>query len=177
MSSVKTVYLVETEDFVRAKIGEVLAVYDVDAQVEIVADPELAGDSCPVLSMSKPLRIGTVLDDIARACNASAAQKFLDLGKVGKIDLQKGLFLRSGNEEGVRLTEKEVALLVLLHGQKEGNAVSRDVLLEKIWRYSEGVETHTAETHIYRLRQKIEADPTRPEILKTNDLGYYLAFE
>ena len=52
--------------------------------------------------------------------------------------------------------------------------VSRDVLLHDVWGYNAGVTTHTLETHIYRLRQKIERDPSQAEILVTEGGGYKL---
>ncbi|MBX6426114.1 MAG: response regulator transcription factor [Variibacter sp.] len=73
----------------------------------------------------------------------------------------------------IRLTEKEAAILRYLYraGQKP---VSRDVLLQEVWGYNSGVTTHTLETHIYRLRQKIEQDASNPSILVTDAGGYKL---
>jgi len=73
----------------------------------------------------------------------------------------------------VRLTEKETAILRYLYraGQK---AVSREILLQEVWGYNSGVTTHTLETHIYRLRQKIEKDAATPAILVTEAGGYKL---
>jgi DNA-binding response OmpR family regulator len=79
------------------------------------------------------------------------------------------------NEKGqkVRLTEKETAILKYLYraGQK---VVNRDTLLHEVWGYNSGVTTHTLETHIYRLRQKIEKEPARAELLITEGGGYKL---
>jgi DNA-binding response OmpR family regulator len=52
--------------------------------------------------------------------------------------------------------------------------VSRDVLLHEVWGYNAGVTTHTLETHIYRLRQKIELDPSHTQLLVTEAGGYKL---
>jgi DNA-binding response OmpR family regulator len=73
----------------------------------------------------------------------------------------------------IRLTEKETAILKFLYraGQR---VVSRDVLLHEVWGYNAGVTTHTLETHIYRLRQKIEKDPSNAELLVTETGGYKL---
>ena len=73
----------------------------------------------------------------------------------------------------VRLTEKETAILRYLYraGQK---AVSRETLLQEVWGYNSGVTTHTLETHIYRLRQKVEKDAAAPSILVTEAGGYKL---
>ena len=74
----------------------------------------------------------------------------------------------------VRLTEKETSILRYLYraGQRP---VSRETLLQEVWGYNSGVTTHTLETHIYRLRQKIERDAAAPAILVTEAGGYKLA--
>jgi DNA-binding response OmpR family regulator len=73
----------------------------------------------------------------------------------------------------VRLTEKETAILRYLYraGQKP---VTRETLLQEVWGYNSGVTTHTLETHIYRLRQKVEKDAGAPAILVTEAGGYKL---
>lgn len=73
----------------------------------------------------------------------------------------------------VRLTEKETSILKYLYRAGE-KVVTRDVLLHEVWGYNAGVTTHTLETHIYRLRQKIEIDPSNAEILLTEMGGYKL---
>ncbi|GGE99687.1 response regulator transcription factor [Stappia taiwanensis] len=73
----------------------------------------------------------------------------------------------------VRLTEKETSILKFLYRAGE-KPVTRDVLLHKVWGYNSGVTTHTLETHIYRLRQKIERDPSNAELLVTEAGGYKL---
>jgi len=80
------------------------------------------------------------------------------------------------NEKGgkVRLTEKETAILRFLF-RAGGQTVSRDILLREVWGYNAQVTTHTLETHIYRLRQKIESDPAQTKILITEPGGYRLS--
>ncbi len=73
----------------------------------------------------------------------------------------------------IRLTEKETSILKYLYRQGE-KVVTRDVLLHEVWGYNAGVTTHTLETHIYRLRQKIEKDPSNAELLVTETGGYKL---
>jgi DNA-binding response OmpR family regulator len=73
----------------------------------------------------------------------------------------------------VRLTEKETAILEYLY-QTGDRMVNRETLLGKVWGYNAGVTTHTLETHVYRLRQKIEVDPSRAAILVTDPGGYRL---
>ena len=73
----------------------------------------------------------------------------------------------------IRLTEKETAILKFLYRAGD-KSVTRDVLLHEVWGYNSGVTTHTLETHIYRLRQKIERDPSNAELLVTESGGYKL---
>lgn len=73
----------------------------------------------------------------------------------------------------IRLTEKETAILKYLY-RAGSTVVGRDTLLGEVWGYNAGVTTHTLETHVYRLRQKIEADPSNAEILVTEPGGYRL---
>jgi DNA-binding response OmpR family regulator len=72
-----------------------------------------------------------------------------------------------------KLTDKETAILKFLH-RAGGQSVTRPVLLEKVWGYTSKVETHTLETHIYRLRQKLEANPANGSLLVTEAGGYRL---
>jgi len=72
----------------------------------------------------------------------------------------------------VRLTEKETNILKFLY--RSGETVPRETLLHEVWGYNPAVTTHTLETHIYRLRQKIEANPGHAQILVTETGGYRL---
>ena len=74
----------------------------------------------------------------------------------------------------IRLTEKETSILKFLYRATE-SVVPRDTLLHEVWGYNAGVTTHTLETHIYRLRQKIELDPSNARLLVTESGGYRLA--
>ena len=78
------------------------------------------------------------------------------------------------DDRKIRLTEKETNILKFLYRSTEG-VVPRDVLLHEVWGYNAGVTTHTLETHIYRLRQKIEPDPSNARLLVTDSGGYRLA--
>ena len=76
----------------------------------------------------------------------------------------------------IRLTEKEAAILKFLYRAGD-RAVARQVLLNEVWGYNAAVTTHTLETHIYRLRQKIEPDPANARLLVTEGGGYRLVPE
>lgn len=75
-------------------------------------------------------------------------------------------------EKKIRLTEKETNILKFLY--RSGETVPRETLLHEVWGYNPAVTTHTLETHIYRLRQKIEANPGQARILVTESGGYRL---
>jgi DNA-binding response OmpR family regulator len=75
-------------------------------------------------------------------------------------------------EKKIRLTEKETNILKFLY--RSGATVARETLLHEVWGYNPAVTTHTLETHIYRLRQKIESNPGQAQILVTESGGYRL---
>ncbi|TCZ64367.1 response regulator transcription factor [Roseicella aquatilis] len=83
------------------------------------------------------------------------------------------LLLDPGKNRKVRLTDKECRILkYLLRANAE--PVNRATLLADVWGFNSGVTTHTLETHIYRLRQKMEADPANPQLLLTDRGAYRL---
>jgi DNA-binding response OmpR family regulator len=84
----------------------------------------------------------------------------------------KKLLHDTANNRRIRLTDKETAVLKYLYRSEA--AVNRQILMHEVWGYNSTVTTHTLETHIYRLRQKIEADPGRPSLLVTEGGGYRL---
>ena len=81
--------------------------------------------------------------------------------------------LVDGDARKIRLTEKETAILKYLYRAGE-KPVSREELLAEVWGYNAGVTTHTLETHVYRLRQKIEPEPGSAKLLLTEAGGYRL---
>ena len=74
--------------------------------------------------------------------------------------------IEDATEKKVRLTEKETSILKFLYRAGD-KVVGRDTFLGEVWGYNAGVTTHTLETHVYRLRQKIELNPSNAEILVT----------
>ena len=94
---------------------------------------------------------------------------------IGPYSFRPGakLLVDAGGRKKVRLTEKETAILKYLY-RAGHRIIGRDILLNEVWGYNSGVTTHTLETHVYRLRQKIERDPGRAEILVTEPGGYRL---
>ena len=83
------------------------------------------------------------------------------------------MLVNADSNRKIHLTEKETAILKYLYRMGD-RPVTREVLLDEVWGYNAGVTTHTLETHIYRLRQKIEPEPTNARILVTEPGGYRL---
>ena len=123
--------------------------------------------------VTKPFRFGVLLARI-RAHLRQHEQSEDAIFKVGPYTFKPAakMLLREDNRK-VRLTEKETAIIKFLLRAGE-QVVSRDVLLHDVWGYNAGVTTHTLETHVYRLRQKIERDPAHAELLVTEGGGYKL---
>lgn len=124
-------------------------------------------------AMTLPVKAAALVSAIRSRLNRPVtAERLIPIGTY-TLDTYNSLLI--GGEEGrdLRLTEKEVAILVCLH-KAGGTIVGRQTLLDTVWGYAQDVETHTLETHIYRLRQKIEKDPANPSIIKTEEDGYTL---
>jgi DNA-binding response OmpR family regulator len=123
--------------------------------------------------VTKPFRLGVLLARI-RAQLRQHEQSEDAVFTIGPYTFRpSSKLLMSPKGTKIRLTEKETAILRYLYraGQKP---VSRETLLQEVWGYNSGVTTHTLETHVYRLRQKIERDPSNAEILVTESGGYKL---
>ena len=124
--------------------------------------------------ITKPFRLGVLLARL-RAHIRQHERSDDAVFTIGPYTFQPSNKLLVNNEDDkkVRLTDKETAILKYLYraGEKD---VSRDVLLDEVWGYNASVTTHTLETHVYRLRQKIEADPSNAVILITEPGGYRL---
>lgn len=125
------------------------------------------------LLLSPPFRFGTILDKIRAFQNTSKSIPDTILIGASVFKPDEELFYPPQHDP-IPLTEKETSLLIYLW-QARGKTVSRDFLLREIWGYQAKLETHTLETHIYRLRQKIEPNPTDPQLILTDDNGYHLA--
>lgn len=123
--------------------------------------------------VTKPFRFGVLLARI-RAHLRQHEQSEDAIFKVGPYTFKPSakLLIREDNKK-IKLTEKETAIIKFLYRANE-QVIGRDVLLQDVWGYNAGVTTHTLETHIYRLRQKIERDPSHAEILVTEGGGYRL---
>ena len=123
--------------------------------------------------VTKPFRFAVLLARIRAQLRQHEASDdaLFQIGPYTFKPSSKHLVAEKGTK--LRLTEKETAILRFLY-RAGGVAVMRDVLLREVWGYNANVTTHTLETHIYRLRQKIERDPANAKLLVTEAGGYKL---
>ncbi|MGI8840680.1 MAG: response regulator transcription factor [Caulobacteraceae bacterium] len=138
------------------------------------ADTILGLDSGASDYVTKPFKFNILLARI-RAQLRSHEQSETAVFHIGPYEFRPAAKMLVGDKgRKLRLTDKEANILKYLY-RAGGKAVARDELLERVWGYNAGVTTHTLETHIYRLRQKIEADPGAARLLLTEAGGYRLA--
>ncbi|HJS45321.1 MAG TPA: response regulator transcription factor [Rhizomicrobium sp.] len=151
---------------------------------QLAADLREQGLNCPLLlltdgeapatpeSLARPFRISVLLARL-HALNTHHAPADDAAVRIGPYTFHPSAKLLQAEGRKVRLTEKETNILKFLHASC--GTVPRDILLHEVWGYSPAVATHTLETHIYRLRKKIEQDPANAQILLTEGGGYRLS--
>ena len=106
-----------------------------------------------ILFEELPNRIDKILDKI----NIHLIKQKYNLQsnlKIGEYSLDLNSRTIFKNQKKLNLTEREIDILIFLSKQKEPQKI--DILQNKVWNYSSNLETHTVETHIYRLRKKIK---------------------
>jgi DNA-binding response OmpR family regulator len=135
------------------------------------ADTILGLDSGANDYVTKPFRFAVLLARIRAQLREQSEDAVFQIARFTFKPAAKLLLDEKGAK--IRLTEKETSILKYLYRTGE-KVVSREVLLQEVWGYNAGVTTHTLETHIYRLRQKIEKDPSNAEVLVTETGGYKL---
>ena len=140
------------------------------------------GDSDTILGLdagandyvSKPFKFAVLLARI-RAQLRSHEQSEDAVFRIGPYEFRPATkLLVDEKQKKIRLTEKETSILKYLYRAGE-TPVTREELLTEVWGYNAGVTTHTLETHVYRLRQKIEPDASGAKLLLTEAGGYRLA--
>lgn len=138
------------------------------------ADTILGLDSGANDYVSKPFRLGVLLARL-RAQLRQHEQSEDAVFAIAHYSFRPAskLLLDEDTGKKVRLTEKETAILKYLYRAGD-RPIGRDTLLGEVWGYNAAVTTHTLETHVYRLRQKIEKDPSQARILLTEPGGYRL---
>lgn len=129
----------------------------------------------PLLSLAqgRKERLGDLMAQMERMIEDPAL--WLEDFKVGPYVFSPSeKTLCEGEKDAIPLTDRETDILIFLARHAQGGPVSRDALLKNVWRYHEDADTHTLETHIYRLRQKMERRADAPEVLVTAEGGYKL---
>ncbi|GEO80815.1 winged helix-turn-helix domain-containing protein [Pararhodospirillum oryzae] len=125
--------------------------------------------------MTKPVRLAELLARLAalRPCAPARTSPPLPVGAFWFHPDERMLIGRADGAR-IRLTDKESALLAALcrHGD---TGASREALLHEVWDYGSAVDTHTLETHVYRLRRKLDPDPAQESVLLTTEGGYRLS--
>jgi DNA-binding response OmpR family regulator len=140
------------------------------ADADTIAGLEAGADDY----VTKPFKFGVLLARI-RAHLRSHEQSENAVFRIGLYEFRPAQkLLLDAKQKKIRLTEKETSILKYLY-RAPGHSASRDELLAEVWGYNAGVTTHTLETHIYRLRQKIEPEPNSARLLLTESGGYRLA--
>ena len=130
--------------------------------------PQNSLPSLDFSSLSRPMRI---LDLLSHIENLPYSQVILF--SHFSLDLRDKILKNLEVNECQRVTEKECQLLYFFYKNK-GLEISKETLLKEIWAYHPEAETHTLETHIYRLRQKLEQDPNVPQVLLNCKDGYWI---
>ncbi len=117
----------------------------------------------------------TTLKDINKIIETRVAKNQFNINSAIKIKnyfLDKNEKKLSKDNNSIILTEKEIKLLELL--LENQNPISKNEILSKVWHYSNDADTHTVETHIYRLRKKITENFLDENFINNNKKGYYL---
>ena len=168
----------------RQMLREAIAFAVIGLGETVATDLRNHGLSCPMLlltdgeaptaheSLAKPFRFSALLARL-HGLNTHQAAGDDKTVKIGPYTFHPSAKMLQADGRKVRLTEKETNILKFLHAS--AGTVPREILLHEVWGYGPAVATHTLETHIYRLRKKIEQDPGKAQILLTEGGGYRLS--
>ena len=150
----------------------IIMISNVDTDVDAILGLDAGANDY----VTKPFKIKVLMARLRAQIRQHEQSEYV-VFRIGPYTFRPGAKMLLDNETNkkVRLTDKETAIIKYLH-LCNGRVVSRDVLLGEIWGYHADLTTHTLETHVYRLRQKIERDPSKVKLLVTETNGYRLVF-
>jgi DNA-binding response OmpR family regulator len=148
----------------------ILMLTGADTDADLILGHDAGANDC----IAKPFRLGVLLAKLRAQIHQHDRCDDV-IFSIGPYRFQPSnkMLVRDTDQYKFRLTDKETAILKYLYRAGD-KVVSREVLLDEVWGYSANVTTHTLETHVYRLRQKIEPDPSNVTILITEPGGYRL---
>ena len=157
------------------KVLEDLLQKDLKAPLIFLSSAE-GSDNSKVYNISKPFSLSLFLDNLKASINKfeNSAEGVLEFNRYVLYPIRKEI-LNLRNNETTKLTEKEVSIIKYLYKNKD-KIVGKQDLMQEVWGYVADVATHTVETHIYRLRQKVEHDNPSAQLILTSDGGYQLKF-
>src|SRR5216683_390960 len=164
----KKILLVDDDQALRTVLAEQLDLYDGFNTIQV-------GTAAEGLEKAKLAHYDAILLARLRAHLRQHERSEDAVMTIGPYEFHPAakMLVEKGGKKKIRLTDKEASILKYLFRAGD-RPVARDVLLNEVWGYNAGVTTHTLETHIYRLRQKIEKDPASAVILITDRGGYRL---
>ena len=146
------------------------------APIILLSSQETNNNACVHHIIYKPITLSSFLDDIKASINIfeKSSDGKLEFNQYILDPSRKEIFnLR--NNTTTKLTEKEVAIIKYLYKNRD-KTIGKNDLIQEVWGYSADVYTHTVETHIYRLRQKVEQEDASAQLITTSDGGYSLKF-
>ncbi len=147
-----------------------------DKAAAVITTERLPGQwPVPVVAVEekdKPIRISRLLAELRRALGRQAADDIFALGKEYVFSLPQKTVTHAASNKAAALTDKEAELLLMLV-KAAGKSVSRDALLKDIWDFEAELESHTLETHMYRLRTKLRDIGLKDALLAVEG-GYVL---
>ena len=126
--------------------------------------------------MFKPLILPTLLNQIQTTINVfeNSTDGFLRFGDYELRPREKEIY-NTKTKKTTKLTEREVNIIQYLY-KSPNDCVSKNELLQNVWEYSSDASTHTIETHIYRLRKKVEQTTRDKQLIQAEEGGYKLIF-
>lgn len=128
------------------------------------------------LHLSVPMMLGKLHSELQNIVSQmqSRAQKNIRLGEIWQLDTTRAVLYKQHPAKEIFLTEREQALILFLL-EHQNSPQTKDTILTHVWKYNSDVDSHTLETHIYRLRQKLlNTDPAIQVVLESK--GYILSF-
>ncbi len=141
----------------------------------LTSAPDQITPDCPASHIIiKPFSLAAFLDELHSCINIfeNSENGYIVFNRYIVRPVKKDIF-NQRNGEVIKLTEKEVAILKYLY-RNRSRIVSKNELLQEVWGYAPDVTTHTIETHIYRLRQKVEHENADAQLIVTVEGGYQI---